>query len=260
MFLPDRWNARPYNLAATRQLHVCRAHHPTSILSVDKFKLCLCLVFRPPEILLLFFFFSFAVHEHKKLSGGDRSGYNLFYSRLARNSAVDGWTPIYPHLSVINVNGLVGVDICVWPPVLRPHTTPRSLWPLPVFLQQYAALKTNSLANKLGKIHLNPIKLVIFNHNPNGLQYKTRESYDYACGSQGARRLIPEGIIIVLHSCTSIKTKGKGKGPPRCRPTDQTKVWQLAFPWDKNLQTNWSAILGSIQEGDFFSSSIKRKK
>lgn len=43
---------------------------------------------------------------NKKLSGGERGGYNLFYSVPGRNSAVDGWTPIYPHLGVINVNGL----------------------------------------------------------------------------------------------------------------------------------------------------------
>lgn len=92
---------------ATRQLRVCRARRPTSILSVDKFKLCLCLVFRPHEVLLLFFLVA-----NKKLSGGERSGYNLFYSRLARNSTVDGWTPIYPHLDVINVNGLARVGAC----------------------------------------------------------------------------------------------------------------------------------------------------
>lgn len=96
---------------ATRQPRVCRAR-PTSILSVDKFKLCLCLVFRPLEILPLFFFLRSPWTATKKLSGGERSGYNLFYSRLGRNSAVDGWTPIYPHLGVINVNGLAGVGAC----------------------------------------------------------------------------------------------------------------------------------------------------
>lgn len=95
---------------ATRQLRVCRARRPTSILSVDKFKLCLCLVFRPLEVLLLFFFLPWP--PTKKLSGGERSGYNLFYSPLARNSTVDGWTPIYPLLGVINVNGLAGVGAC----------------------------------------------------------------------------------------------------------------------------------------------------
>lgn len=112
---------------ATRQPLVCRGR-PTSILSVDKFMLCLCLVFRPFEISLLFF--SFAVDGNKKLSGGERSGYNLFYSRLARNSAADGWTPIYPHLGVINVNGLVEVGAC---DAARP-TPAASRWPLPVYI------------------------------------------------------------------------------------------------------------------------------
>lgn len=109
---------------ATRHPFVCRGR-PTSILSVDKFMLCLCLVFRPFEISLLFF--SFTVDCNKKPSGGERSGYNLFYSRLARNSAVDGWTPIYPHLGVINVNGLVEVCGCV----SRPGPRVASRWPLP---------------------------------------------------------------------------------------------------------------------------------
>lgn len=68
---------------------------------------------------------------NKKLSGGERSGYNLFYSRLGRNSAVDGWTPIYPHLGVINVNGLAeSVPVSDRP--LASLTTLRR--PLPVYL------------------------------------------------------------------------------------------------------------------------------
>lgn len=120
---------------ATRQLPVYRAQRPTSILSVDKFMLCLCLVFRPFEILLLFFF---VPSERQQKIEWRRSGYNLFYSRLARNSAVDGWTPIYPHRGVINVNGLVEVGACEWrPPGLS--RCPPSPWPLPVYTPNAAS-------------------------------------------------------------------------------------------------------------------------
>lgn len=66
-----------------------------------------------------FVFFLFDVDGNKKLSG-----YNLFYSRLARNSAADGWTSIYPHLGVINVNGLVVVSEAARPVLGRVTLTP----------------------------------------------------------------------------------------------------------------------------------------
>lgn len=74
---------------------------------------------------------------NKKLSGGERSGYNLFYSRFSRNSTVDGWTPIYPHLNVINVNGLVEVGSCVCPLTAHPHTT-LGLADYSLFIQTHA--------------------------------------------------------------------------------------------------------------------------
>ncbi|GBP82630.1 hypothetical protein EVAR_48511_1 [Eumeta japonica] len=46
----------------------------------------------------------------------------VFASRLGRNSAVDGWTPIYPHLGVINVNGLASAARA--PAALAGPTTP----------------------------------------------------------------------------------------------------------------------------------------
>lgn len=84
-------------------------HCPTSILSVDKFRLCLCLVFRPFEISPLFFFSPTVRRGGQKNPSRNEVGYNLFYSRAARNSAKDGWTPIYSYLGVINANGLVKV-------------------------------------------------------------------------------------------------------------------------------------------------------
>lgn len=116
MFLPRRRNARLYNLAgpATRPPGNSSSA-AAAALRLYYQQINLSFVFASYFVLLRFcfcFFSPFALEGNKKLSGGERSGYNLFYSRLARNSAVDGWTPIYPHLSVINVNGLARVGAC----------------------------------------------------------------------------------------------------------------------------------------------------
>lgn len=141
MFLCGRRrNALLYNLGAfghpaTPRLppRAARLRPHTSILSVDKFRHCLCLVFRPLEIfafvIFLYFVLILSVHFvwQQKTEWSERSGYNLFYSRLGRNSAVDGCTPIYPHLGVINVNALASVGACesrARPPALTCMPTP----------------------------------------------------------------------------------------------------------------------------------------
>lgn len=118
---------------ATRQLCVCRATRPTSILSVDKFKLCLCLVFRPLEILLLFFSFPWTVTKNWV----EANEVDIIYFMVSSlvTPAVDGWTPIYPHLAVINVNGLVSVGVCEKTPASLPLTV--SITPTTLAHQQH---------------------------------------------------------------------------------------------------------------------------
>lgn len=113
MFLPGRRNARRIIWPATRPPGNSASAAPPALRLYYQ-QINSSFVFASYFVLsrFCFCFFSFALDGNKKLSGGERSGYNLFYSRLARNSAVDGWTPIYPHLSVINVNGLVSVGAC----------------------------------------------------------------------------------------------------------------------------------------------------
>lgn len=129
---------------------------------------------------------------------------------------MDGWTPIYPHLGVINVNGLAGVGACEWPPASLSHDPRR---PLPVYLTPAHYLAALALVAPTGWCALIQLRgIFLQNRKSNEIQEDTRNVRDYSGSVPKERRLIPEGIIIVLHSCTGIKTKGRGTGPPRCWP------------------------------------------
>lgn len=90
--------------------------------------------------------------------------------------------------------------------------------PLPVYLTPAHYLRAQVHRDPMWCTLIQLRGIFLQNRKSNEIQEDTRNVRDYSGSVPKERRLIPEGIIIVLHSCTSIKTKGRGTGPPDCWP------------------------------------------